>query len=78
MGVTADFAAVSAEQKLDATQVVKGNYLALAFLSGADKLRCGKLLVDMENDCTIKGVNNYSVSVTSAYNLLVNCKENKY
>jgi hypothetical protein len=76
MGVTStDFAAVSAAQKLEATQVAKDKYLAMAFLSGADERRCGKLLLDLQNDYT-KGVNNYPVSVTSAFNLLVHYKNN--
>jgi hypothetical protein len=42
-----------AEQDKSADQSVKEKYLAVAFLSGLDKLRYGKLLEDIEKDSTI-------------------------
>jgi hypothetical protein len=59
--------------KVVAHTEAKEKYLAVAFLSASDKSRYGKLFEDLENDFT-KGTNNYPKTLTSAYNLMVNCK----
>ena len=49
-------------------------YLAAAFLLSADRTRYGKLIEDMENDY-LQGRNNYPTTVTSAYHLITNWKQ---
>jgi hypothetical protein len=73
MGVK-DFAAVPSDENLEATQVEKDKYLAVAFISSADKLRFGTLLEDLENYYT-KWAKNYPVSIISAYKLIVHYKK---
>jgi hypothetical protein len=61
------------EQKVEASQIARDKYLAVAYIAASDKTHYGKLLEDLENDFT-KGTNNYPVNVASAYNLVVNYK----
>ena len=49
-------------------------YLAVAFLLGSDRSRYGKLIENLENEF-LQGRNNYPKTVTSAYNLLINWKQ---
>jgi hypothetical protein len=70
-GVTATLTSGGTPEQLK--DAAKDKCLAIAFLSGANKARYGKLLEDLETDFT-KGSNYYPSSVTSAYNLLVNYK----
>ena len=49
-------------------------YLATAFLLSADCTRNGKLIEDLENDY-LQGRNNYPTTVTSAYHLITNWKQ---
>ncbi|KAL7559814.1 hypothetical protein ACA910_003978 [Epithemia clementina (nom. ined.)] len=49
-------------------------YLAFAFLAGADRTRYGRLLENLENDF-LQGQDRYPKTVTAAYNLLVNWKQ---
>ena len=48
-------------------------YLAVAFLLGADRSKFGRLLENLENDF-LQGQNNYPKTITGAYNLLTNWK----
>ena len=48
-------------------------YLGTAFVLGADKQRYGGLIRDIENSY-LNGINKYPLTVTSAFNLLVNWK----
>jgi hypothetical protein len=61
----------TSEQVTDTTATSNENYLDVAFLAAADKVRFGKLIEDLEKDHT-KGRNNYPMPVTSTYNLVVN------
>ena len=49
-------------------------YLAVAFILGADRGRYGKLIENLENDF-LQNRNSYPQTVTSAYNLLINWKQ---
>jgi Reverse transcriptase (RNA-dependent DNA polymerase)/Zinc knuckle len=61
---------VSATHNKEATE----RYLAVAFLLGADRIRYGKLIEDMENSY-LQGQNNYPKTINDAYNLLSNWKQ---
>jgi hypothetical protein len=58
-----------------AGNVAQESYLASAFLLASDRTRYGKLLEDLENDY-LQGRDNYPKTLTGAYNLLVNWKQN--
>jgi Zinc knuckle len=49
-------------------------YLAVAFMLGADRTRYGKLIEDLENSY-LQGQSNYPKTVTEAYNVLSNWKQ---
>jgi hypothetical protein len=75
------FALVAEEKKKTVEQLtdtehaeVREWYLATAFMLGADRARFGKLLENMENDF-LQGRNSYPRSVTAAFNLLINWKQ---
>jgi hypothetical protein len=63
-----------ASQLLAAERYTKEEYLACAFLMGADRHRYGKLLEDLENDFTQRR-DNYPKTLVDAYNLLVHWKQ---
>ena len=48
--------------------------MAVAFLLGADCLQYGKLVENMENDY-LQGRNNYPTTLSAAYHLLINWKQ---
>jgi hypothetical protein len=73
---TTDITIATGEQLEDASTAAKDNYLDVAFLAAADKVRCGKLLEDTENDHT-KCSHNYHTMVTSAYTIVLNFKNYK-
>ena len=52
----------------------KERYLAVAFLLGSDRARFGKLIENLENDF-LQGRDNYPKSVTGAFNILINWKQ---
>jgi hypothetical protein len=54
-----------------ASIAARGKCLAVAFLAGTDKQRYGRLIEELENDYS-KGMNNYPVTLTSAYKLILN------
>jgi hypothetical protein len=60
---------------VDAERLAKEQYLACAFILGADKTRYGRMLEDLKNSFT-QGVDKYPKNMTDAYNLLVNWKQN--
>ena len=49
-------------------------FTAVAFLVGADRVRYGRLVENMENDF-LQGRNNYPETVSAAYHLLTNWKQ---
>ena len=51
--------------------VTKDNYLAIAFILGADRNRYGKLVEDLEN-AFLQGRNDYPDTLSGAFNLLSN------
>jgi hypothetical protein len=65
----------TADETREAQNAAQQQYLAVAFLLGSDRNRYGKLLEDLENDYT-QGQDNYPKTVTAAYSLLTNWKQN--
>lgn len=70
-----DRSIASTEIIVDAELQAKEKYLACAFVLGADKSRYGRLIEDLENLYT-QGTDKFPKSMTDAYNLLVNWKQN--
>ena len=69
-----DPSAADGRQSKEALEAAEKRFLVMALLMATDKTRYGKLLEDLENDYT-KGHDNYPVTVTGAYNLIVNYKQ---
>ena len=65
---------VSAEEIETAQDLAKRKMHAIAFLKRADKGRYGQLITDLENQFT-RGTDQYPMSVTETFNLLVNYKK---
>jgi Zinc knuckle len=65
---------LTAGQKQVVTKEAQDQYLAVAFVLSADRNRFGKLVEDMENDY-LQGRDNFPKSLTAAYNLLTNWKQ---
>ena len=65
-----NIAAVTAIEKREINAKAKGKYLATAFLLGANRLRYGRYLEDLENDF-LQGQENYPKTESSSYNVLV-------
>ena len=61
-------------QQMEIEKEAQNRYLAVAFMLGSDKARFGRLLENLENDY-LQGQNNYPTSITAAYNLLPNWKQ---
>ena len=61
-------------QQMEIEKEAQKGYLAVAFMLGSDKARFGRLLENLENDY-LQGQNNYPTSITAAYNLLTNWKQ---
>ena len=57
----------------EAKEEAKQEYLAVAFLMGADRSRYGLLIQSLENDY-IQGVNKYPKNLVDAYHLITNWK----
>ena len=53
--------------------IVEDNYLAIAFLLGADQNKYGTLITDLANRC-LTGTDNYPVDVPTAYAFLIKYK----
>jgi Zinc knuckle len=63
--------------RADVAQVTKtsqNKYLAVTFILGSDRTRFGKMIEDMENGY-LQGHNNFPATLSSAYNLLANWKQ---
>jgi hypothetical protein len=56
-----------------ASDTARDKFLGMAFMISVDRYRYGTLLDELENDMT-KGTDNYPVTVTKAYTLVVNPK----
>jgi len=56
------------------SKTAQERYLAVAFLLGSDRSRYGRLIKNLENDY-LQGTNHYPTTVTGAYNLLTNWKQ---
>ena len=61
-------------QQMEIEKEAQKGYLAVAFMLGSDKARFGHLPENLENDY-LQGQNNYPTSITAAYSLLTNWKE---
>ena len=61
-------------QQMEIEKDAQNRYLAVALMLGSDKARFGRLLENLENDY-LQGQNNYPTSITAAYNLLTNWKQ---
>ena len=61
-------------QQMEIEKDAQNRYLAVAFMLGSDKARFGRLLENLENDYR-QGQNNYPTSITAAYNLVTNWKQ---
>jgi hypothetical protein len=70
-----DRAIASEAAMTNAEKLAKDKYLACAFILGSDKTRYGKLVEDLENAFT-QGDDKFPKDMVSAYNLLVNWKQN--
>eukprot|EP00978_Attheya_sp_CCMP212_P037163 scaffold173586_cov64-Attheya_sp.AAC.1 len=70
----ADMATATVAQKAVLGKEGQGMYLAVALLLNSDKNRYGKLIEDLENNY-LHGKDNYPKTVTSAYNILTNWKQ---
>jgi hypothetical protein len=71
-----DMATVDSDQEAALNQAARQHYLAVAFIFNSDRNRFGRLLENLENDFLL-GDDNYPKTVTSAYNLLTNFKEDQ-
>ena len=58
----------------NAQAIGQESYIAMAFIMGSDRVRFGKLLENMENDF-IQGRATFPTTLTTAYNLLINWKQ---
>ena len=69
-----DYDTMSEIKKKEVEKEAQGRYLAVAFVLGADRQRYGRLIENLENDY-LQGQNNYPSTITAAYNLLTNWKQ---
>eukprot|EP00978_Attheya_sp_CCMP212_P000824 scaffold1720_cov37-Attheya_sp.AAC.1 len=69
-----DMNAVTIAEKAGFGKEAQGMYLAVAFLLNSDRNRYGRLIEDLENSY-LHGKDNYPKTVTSAYNILTNWKQ---
>ena len=72
-GVTVD-RNVMGEQRTDTLSLARDETIAYLFLFGADKIRFGKLLEDIE-DAFTQGDDKFPTDLTHAYKLLTNWKQ---
>jgi hypothetical protein len=63
----------SDKETKNASDTARDKFLGMAFMISVDRYRYGTLLNELENDMT-KGTDNYPVTVTKAYTLVVNHK----
>ena len=62
--------------KIKLKNEAQGQYLAIAYLLGANRAQYRKLIENLENDFLRQ--NNYPKTVTAAYNLLTNWKQDPH
>ena len=72
-----DLDTVMAAEGEHVCNTAQARYLAVAFILGSDRSRYGRLIENLENDY-LQGQNNYPVTVTGAYNLLTNWKQDPH
>jgi Zinc knuckle len=72
MGV--NLANATRDETIAIQTVARERFLATSFLLNSDWSRYGRLIVDIEN-AFIQGQNRYPTTITAAYNLLVNWKQ---
>ena len=72
---TFDIGNPSPAERVAAERQAKEQYLAVAFLLGANRDRYGKLIEDIEN-AMVQGNDTYPKTVNDAYNLLLHWKHN--
>ena len=65
---------ISKTEAAEAREAAKQVYLATLFIMGSDRARYGRLIEKTENDFA-QGMNTYPRTLTTAYNLLVNWKQ---
>ena len=65
---------MTVEQRDNLKKEAQDRYLAVAFMLGSDRSRFGRLIENLENDF-LQGRNNYPASLTGAYSLLTNWKQ---
>ena len=66
--------AKTALNKRKAKKEAKEAYMAMAFISGANRIKYGRLIEELENSYLKGNKNEYPKTVTDAYNLLLNYK----
>ena len=65
---------MSTDERDDLHKNTHSRYLAVAFKLVSDRSRFGRLIEKIKNDY-LQGQNNYPITVTAAYNLLTNWKQ---
>ncbi len=70
-------ALTSDAEKAEVAKEAQDEYLAIAFLLHADRTRYSSMLQDYENDF-LQGQDNYPKTVTAAYNVLTNWKQDPH
>ena len=66
--------AENASNKREAKTEAKEAYMAMAFISGANSIKCRRLIEELENSYLKGNENEYPETVTDAYNLLLDYK----
>ena len=66
--------AETAFNKREAKKEEKESYMAMAFISGTNRIKYGRLVKELDNSYLKGNGNDYSKTVTDAYNLLLNYK----
>ena len=61
----------------EATSIARDKFFAMAFLMSSDPRRYKNLIVELDNDHS-KGTDNYPVTLTAAYSLLVNYRAQSF
>ena len=64
----------TASNKRDAKKEAKEAYMAMAFISGANRIKYGRLIEELEDSYLKGNENEYPKTVIDAYNLLLNYK----
>ena len=68
--------AETALNKREAKNKAKEACMAMAFISGANRIKYGRLIEELENSYVKGNENEYPKTVTDAYNLLLNYNNN--